>query len=505
MLRLPLGLREDLLMLVAAAVGLLALVGVGEGLRRQGVSAVTSRRVVHIGVGGFVAATPLLFASAAPVYLLAAAFVLANGVARWRQWWPGMHRARPQSVGTVAFPLALVPALLLGWRAEAYHPHALQAAFLVLAIADPLAAWAGERVGRPKRVGAARKSWVGSGVFALTAWGVCTTVLLAWTQHGGLAASGWTVVAISGVVAVLAAMTEALGGRGWDNLFIVVAVMVPLVVWSEQPGRLDDLGLGVLAGVAFAGLTCRVRALSPSGALAGGLFAAALVGLGGAPWVGPALAFFVLSSLLSRVGTAAKQPLAERSAKGAVRDAGQVYANGAIAGGVLVLHAVAPGAVLGSATLYGAFLGALAAAAADTWATELGALAPKPPRRITTGRRVPPGTSGAVSMTGTAAAVVGALTVGGSAWLVAPEAWVGQRPLAGVSLVIGAGVAGAFADSLAGATIQAQYRAPDGHHTERPAGPLVGGWPAVTNDRVNWLCTATGALIGAAGAALLGG
>lgn len=484
----------------AALVGLLALVGVGEGLRRLGVRTTTSRRVVHIGVGLFVVATPFLFVTAGPVYLLAGLFVIANAVARWRRWWPGVHAARPQSVGTVTFPLALFPALLIGWRDGAEHPLAFQAAFLVLALADPLAAWVGERQPHHATIGSLSKSWAGSMAFACSAWGLCALTLTTGAHHGRLAATGYEIAGISLVVAVVTTMVEVLGGRGWDNFFIVLAAMIPLVAWDQASHPLGMLLAGAGTGLLFAALTWRLRALSPSGAMAGGLLAAALIGLGGMSWAVPAFVFFVLSSLLSRVGMRRKRPAASRNEKGAVRDAGQVYANGAVGGALLVLHAVAPNPLL-----YWGFLGAFAAAAADTWATEVGALSPRPPRHITTGAVVPQGSSGAVSLLGTVAALAGAAAVGGSAWAVAPGLFDLLGVRSGLGLVIGAGLAGAFADSIAGATIQAQYRAPGGETTERPTGTLQRGWTWVTNDRVNWICTGTGALIAGGGATLLAG
>jgi uncharacterized protein (TIGR00297 family) len=483
-----------------ALVGLLALVGVGEGLRRLGVRATTSRRVVHAGVGLFVVITPFLFATAGPVYVLAGVFVAANAVARWRQWWPGVHAARPHSLGTVAFPLALFPALLLGWRNGAEHLLAFQAAFLVLAFSDPLAAWVGERQPRPTVLGASSKSWQGSVAFAVSAWGLCAVTLTAGVQYGRLAATGYEIAGISLVVAIVTTMTEWLGRRGWDNFFIVPAAMIPLIVWEQSPHRLGMLLAGGGAGLLFAALAWRLRALSPSGTVAGGLLAAALIGLGGVSWAVPAFVFFILSSLLSRVGKRRKRHAASRSAKGTVRDAGQVYANGAVGGTLLVLHAVAP-----SPLLYWGFLGAFAAAAADTWATEVGTLSSRPPRHITTGAIVPQGSSGAVSGVGTSAALVGAASVGGSAWAVAPGSFGLLGGGWGLGLVVAAGMAGALADSIAGATIQAQYETADGGTTERPAGALQRGWKWVTNDRVNWICTGVGALVACGGAALMTG
>jgi uncharacterized membrane protein len=68
-----------------------------------------------------------------------------------------------------------------------------------------------------------------------------------------------------------------------------------------------------------------------------------------------------------------------------------------------------------------------------------------------------------------------------------------------------AGLGGSLADSLAGATIQASYLCDDcGEPAETPGvhcgGPmrLVRGYARITNDAVNAIGTAAGALVGAA-------
>jgi uncharacterized protein (TIGR00297 family) len=66
------------------------------------------------------------------------------------------------------------------------------------------------------------------------------------------------------------------------------------------------------------------------------------------------------------------------------------------------------------------FVAALAAANADTWATELGVLSRKEPRLLTTGQKVEKGTSGAVSGYGILAAVAGAAAIGLLALVVWP-------------------------------------------------------------------------------------
>lgn len=202
-------------------------------------------------------------------------------------------------------------------------------------------------------------------------------------------------------------------------------------------------------------------------------------GLGGLALLGT---FFVSGSLL-----------APRGAVESRRRAAQVLANGwaAAAGGLLVLAAPAVG--------WGLLAGGLAAAQADTWATEWGRRATHRPRLITTRRPVQAGTSGAVSVPGTLGGGAGALVmalVARAFQLPVPAPWIA-----------GAGVAGMLADSVLGATVQARFAcAVCGRTVEVPrhcnstAAPL-GGLPWMTNDTVNALGTGVGAAIAALAAA----
>ncbi|HEY2027176.1 MAG TPA: DUF92 domain-containing protein, partial [Gemmatimonadaceae bacterium] len=162
---------------------------------------------------------------------------------------------------------------------------------------------------------------------------------------------------------------------------------------------LARLGAGLLVAGAIALAARRAGSLSASGAVAATLVGGASVAAG---WrVGALLvAYFVVASALSRLGADAK---ASRTGgvveKGGARDAAQVLANGgAFAALALatIVHPTAAGLVPGA-------VGALAAASADTWGTEIGTLYGRSPRSILTWRVVPAGSSGAVSGIGSLA------------------------------------------------------------------------------------------------------
>lgn len=252
------------------------------------------------------------------------------------------------------------------------------------------------------------------------------------------------------------------------------------------------------------------RSLSPSGVFGAVLVGTTVFGFGG--WVRGLvlIAFFASSSLLSHFKARRKEALAEKFAKGSRRDLAQTLANG----GLAALLAAAIGLVGNEAPAYPflalAFIGALAAVNADTWATELGVLAKRPPRLITTGAAVPVGTSGGVTVVGSLAALAGATFIGLAAFVLVQAAalltlgrwlwsdWI-LLPVAALS-----GLAGAFVDSLLGATVQAIYRcARCAAETERKvhrcgeATRQVRGLRWLDNDWVNFLASAAGAAVAA--------
>jgi uncharacterized protein (TIGR00297 family) len=246
-----------------------------------------------------------------------------------------------------------------------------------------------------------------------------------------------------------------------------------------------DVGAAAAAFVAYAAY--RLGTLSLGGALAAVVVGAATYGALGVPGAAVLLAFFVSSIGLSRFGRARKRELLVDVGKTGPRDASQVLANGAVAALCAVL-------AVWVNTRYGyAFAGAFAAAAADTWGTEVGTLSRRAPVSILTLRRIPAGLSGGITLPGTLAEVAGALFVAGVALV------IGRYALLPVAL---GGIAGAVVDSLLGGSLQSLRWCPQcSRATERePHGcganttPLRGlGW--IGNDAVNWAATLTGAAV----------
>jgi uncharacterized protein (TIGR00297 family) len=213
--------------------------------------------------------------------------------------------------------------------------------------------------------------------------------------------------------------------------------------------------------------------------------------LAGTGWQGGGVlaAFFVSSNLISR---GAPRP-AGLDPKGERRDHRQVLANGGVAAAAALL-----GFHDGPLALW-LVTASLAAAAADTWATALGARSTALPRLILDGRTVAPGTGGGVTPLGTVGGAAGALCVATVGALAG-----GIPALLPVGALVGFG--GMVLDSALGAGVQGRFRCPRcAEFSEWPrhrCGAVTiheGGLPWLDNDGVNLASSAAAAL--AAGAA----
>jgi len=251
--------------------------------------------------------------------------------------------------------------------------------------------------------------------------------------------------------------------------------------------------IGSVTAIVVSFLAWRTENLDTSGAVAAAILGTIVFGLGGLPWAVLLLGFFITSSALSKLLGKRKAVLDASFSKGSRRDWGQVLANGGLSGLFVLIHLLFPQAIWP----WLAFAGTLAAANADTWATELGVLSKAQPYLSTTLRPVERGTSGAVTLPGTLAGLAGGLLIGLLAALVGPRT---DAPLVLVLVVGLSGLLGSLIDSLLAASLQAIYMCPAcGKQTERH--PLhscgqptefVRGFKWLTNDWVNSICTLAG-------------
>ena len=252
----------------------------------------------------------------------------------------------------------------------------------------------------------------------------------------------------------------------------------------------------LIASGALAGFAAWRRALTPGGLALAGALALVICYCGG--WAGylALAATFCFTVAAGKISGARRERVEQAlHAKTGRRDAAQIFCNVFV--GALMLLLWRGARWRGFLWAYG---GAMAAALADSMASELGVLSKRPPRDILTLKPVTPGLSGGVTALGLGMSVLGA------AIIAALYALPGDGPGFPAFLdVAAAGVFGALCDSALGSGVQVKYRCPAcSALTEKPVHCSVPGVPErglrfMTNDAVN-LCNN---LLGAAAAAAL--
>ena len=279
------------------------------------------------------------------------------------------------------------------------------------------------------------------------------------------------------------ASPHSLRSRGWSKsiparrdrlqarlLVCIVGAMLALLclqalTFGLVQGRLvrvlfvEDLAISCV----FALAVWTLRAATGPAALAGGAVCLLVSFYTGSPRLGPLhsgltplMELFVLTFAATRAGRRRKERAGVAESRRG-RSAAQVLANLGAAG--LLASACGAFLVQAASSLTGRFLfvpavlpvlvlAALAEATADTVSSEVGQAFGGAPILITTLRRVPAGTDGAMSLTGTAAGVVAAALVACVA------AWALRLSLRDAAIGLLGGVAGLLFDSLLGATVE---------------------------------------------------
>lgn len=245
----------------------------------------------------------------------------------------------------------------------------------------------------------------------------------------------------------------------------------------------------ITLAVLVAGTGVLTRTLTPVAGVVAGLVGFAVGAGTGWPGLVALGVFFVSATAVSRAAEP-HQP-AWVDAKGNRRDPWQVLANGGVAtaGGMV-------GLVLDPSVGLWIVIPSLAAASADTWATAVGSFSPTDPIHLTRMARVPKGSSGGVSLIGTAGGFLGAGLV---AFL---PGLTGAPPALCLAAFL-IGILGMVADSLMGATVQGRFHCPacdlpseqQVHRCGR-ATRHAGGVSWISNDVVNLLATLLAGLAG---------
>ncbi|GAB7095580.1 TIGR00297 family protein [Halolamina litorea] len=272
------------------------------------------------------------------------------------------------------------------------------------------------------------------------------------------------------LAALVGALTRSLLAAD-DRAAVAFAVGATMLVVGalSEPVHVLDVGLALGVALLLGGITYATGTASVEGMLSGVLLCLVTIVLGGPGWFALLLTFFGVGTLSTKFRYEHKADRGVAEENEGARGLGNVLGNAGVALLAVVGFAAAGDLPIGGTLFAVAFAGSLATAMGDTLSSEIGGLFDTP-RLVTSGKRVPPGTDGAVTWQGELAGLVGAAAVGGLATLLLD---VGQDPLLVVGIVAGGGFVGMTADSALGATVEGDV---------------------VENETVNLLATLTGAL-----------
>ncbi len=269
------------------------------------------------------------------------------------------------------------------------------------------------------------------------------------------------IVLMGVVVAVL--LKAILADREDAFLVEMLGVAMTVYLFDDLDFAVDGLNLIAAAILAFSFgyFAYRARAMDLSGLFSGALIGLLLIVFADVRWFVILLVFFALGAGTTRYRFDYKRRIGVEEEKSGVRGYRNVFANGIVAAAAAVLYGV---------TLHPAcvalFLGAVATAAADTVASEIGVTG-KRPYLITTFERVRAGTNGGVTLIGEAAAGLAALVIGLVAFL------LGVADPAMLIVTVAAGLVGTNVDSVIGAVFE--NRGMIGNSGTNLAATLAGG------------------------------
>jgi phytol kinase len=238
---------------VAALLGVIALVR--HFGRRHGWPAEVQRKSVHVAIGLYALALPLLFDARWPVVALllialALMLVLRTPASRTTGLGAAIHSVERRSAGDIWLALAIGFVFLRA--GQSYILFALPIA--VIALSDAAAALTGSSYGRRRfAVEDGVKSWEGVIAFFAVTWILAMVMLLLLTDVPRL-----NVVVLAVTIAAFGAVVEAVSWRGLDNLFVPVCVHFFLAGYLNA----DPQTLVLLAGV-FLIAVLAIALLSP--------------------------------------------------------------------------------------------------------------------------------------------------------------------------------------------------------------------------------------------------
>ncbi len=305
-----------------------------------------------------------------------------------------LHKTTYNSFGTLFYPLGILSAYVVLYN---FHFNYFRIALLLLAVSDTAANLTGNIIHKNIyfRITNEKKSLFGLTAFALTAW-----IILYLFLPEALFGNFFYVIFL-----ILASINfEAISFRGSDNLSIPLGMALIFSSGNFSSGNnFSYLAFVIIVIAAGCYLLYKWRFLTRYGSLIAYLLGVYLLGILGFYWAIPVIFFFASSVLFTKLNalTNKKPSVISQS-----RNSWQVFANSMAA---VVFSAI----YLISKDSFFVFLfsASVAAATADTWASEIGPVFNRKCFSLASFKTGRAGISGGISVAGTLAALAGSFSI----------------------------------------------------------------------------------------------
>ncbi|KAA3617463.1 MAG: DUF92 domain-containing protein [Calditrichaeota bacterium] len=450
-----------------------------------------SRKFIHIIVGLLVVLFSLNIVEPQPIIFLSLTFTILNFLIQKFKLLPAMESDR-LTYGTTLYPFSIALAAIFLW--EDYKLIFI-IVVLIIALADAAAAIVGQASSNPVKyiIWRDEKSLQGNAAMFVSSYVIITVSYFLFPDMINFTPNH-SIFIIAFVASFVISISESISSKGSDNFSVMIFATLVMYVFFHGESEVQQQFIeATIFAILFSGLTFKFKLLTLDGSISAALVAILIYGFGSWEFTIPLLLFFFSSSILSKTGKNLKHQFKLVFEKSSKRDGKQVFANGGIAVIWATSYFFYP-----SELIYYFYIVSVAAANADTWATELGVFSKSKPRLITTFLPVEKGRSGGISLTGSFASLMGSFVVSLTGLWMTVDLFTNLNLLLFLTL---AGFFASFVDSFLGATLQAQYMNTKTNQITEKAlniqnekNKLISGYAWLDNDLVNFLSILTAPL-----------
>ena len=445
------------------------------GYKKKIVSASLNRIIIHLFIGLAVSASPFLFSNNIQPIVLAFLFLFINLISYKNNKLKSFHNIGRESLGTIYFPLSFILIASPFWD----YSYQIAASYIILAVADPLASFVGNRKIKTHNYNIAGdiKSIEGSVV-------MFTATLVLITLVSGFIFIDFdilnTIIAIT-ICSIAITFAESVSSKGSDNLTIPITTFLFIELFNHlnQNNFLNKFLLIIIIIFIFLYYFFRKKHLSLSGFISASFMGTLIVGFGGLDHLIPISIFFISSTILSKLNNHKAIKLESN------RNAAQVFANGGLALLLCIVNHFFP-----NNFLYYSFIAAIAAANSDTWGTEIGKFSKTNPIDIISGKKLDAGESGGVTAIGIVGSLLGSL-------LISLTGYLFDIDIKYLMMILISGFFASLFDSILGSTFQSRFISKNGliiSESYIKSYYLFTGDKRLNNDAVNFFCTVSSPL-----------